>query len=172
MGVRVPITPDKLSAALIRRFSGIDQAISDGMYKGALYGQALLAHRTPRNTGAAAAQWKVSRRALPALGAKVSKRSVQAELVNDSPYIGVLEYGARPHPVSKEGIAAIARWAFLKLGVSAEKAQEIAQAIAWKIRRHGVAAHYFVRDSRGEIQAQTGKEILKAINAISNKRNP
>lgn len=171
MGVRIPITPDKLSAALIRRFSGIDQAISDGMYRGALYGQALLAKRTPRNTGAAAAQWRVARAPLSEIG-KAKKRSVQAEVTNDSPYIGVLEYGARPHPVSKEGIAAIARWAFLKLGVSPEKAQEIAQAIAWKIRRHGVAAHYFVRDSRGEIQTQTGREILKAINAISNKRSP
>lgn len=33
----------------------------------------------------------------------------------DAPHAGIIELGARPHPVSREGVEAIARWVFLKL---------------------------------------------------------
>lgn len=171
MGVRIPITPDKLTAALIRRFSGIDEAIAKGMYHGALYGQALLSHRTPKYTGGAAARWKVHRPA-SAKGSKGKASKIMVYLENDTPYVAVLEYGARPHRVSKEGVMALTRWAQLKLGLTPEEAERVAHAIAWKIRKRGMKPLYFVRDSRDEIAAQTGREIRQFIAELANKRNP
>lgn len=95
-------------------------------------------------------------------------------LWNDAPHAGLVERGARPHPVSQAGVLAIAAWVRRKLrksvssapkvlatvalnaqGVAVAKkkkftkdeALEIAYAIAQKIKKFGQKGHYFMRDA-------------------------
>ena len=77
------------------------------------------------------------------------------------PYVVPVELGTKPHPVSEEGILAIAAWVMHKipLGQSVslktgrplknrgaeEAALGIAHAIAWKIRRVGSKGHFMFK---------------------------
>jgi len=58
------------------------------------------------------------------------------------PHAVYVELGTKPHPVSAEGVQAIADWVQAKFGESDEDAAlSIANAIAWKIRRKGTKAN-------------------------------
>lgn len=77
-------------------------------------------------------------------GLVVIGTSVHAE----APHSGVVELGARPHPVSREGIENIAGWARRKLGIQDPgEALSIAYAIAHKIEEEGQAPRYVMRDA-------------------------
>ena len=91
-------------------------------------------------------------------------------IVNSAPHVGILELGARPHPVSAEGIAALTRWAQTQLGLLPEEARQAAHAIAWKIRKHGAKPAYFVRDSIPDLAQAMGRAINKQIRIYSKKR--
>jgi len=53
-----------------------------------------------------------------------------------------VELGTKPHPVSEEGVQALADWVQAKFGESDEEsALSIAHAVAWKIRRKGTPAN-------------------------------
>lgn len=93
--------------------------------------------------------------------------------VNESGFLGVVstslnyaipvELGSKPHPVSEEGILAIAEWAKRKLPLGQavslktgrplktkgldEAALSAAHAIAWKIRHHGTKGAFMFRDA-------------------------
>lgn len=102
-------------------------------------------------------------------------------LENDAPHAGIIERGARPHPVSPEGRAAIMEWvarkvlgmrmskqmrAFVESGGTAkpwrrsptrrtrEKLQQL-QAITWgivrKLNREGQEGRFIVRDNLGNL---------------------
>ena len=53
-----------------------------------------------------------------------------ARAFNDAPHSGIVEAGARPHFLPKEGIEALERWAIRKLGVAEKDARGVAWAIA------------------------------------------
>jgi len=159
--VGLRIRPQDLTKELRARFRKMPGVIKDGSHLGALEGQRILAVRTPRYTGATAANWRARR--------GIGKKEL-SEIHNDSPYVGVLEMGARPHPVSEEGVRAIARWAQLKLGVDAEEAGKIANAVAWRIRKKGQPATYFVRDSRGDLADAAARNIAYAIAEFAKRR--
>ena len=65
---------------------------------------------------------------------KVYKNFLEKTIVYDAPHAGVIEFGADPHPVSREGRANIAKWARRKLGLSEKEAIRASYAIAAKIR--------------------------------------
>ena len=78
---------------------------------------------------------------------KGSFRVVDESVLNDAPHAGIIELGARPHPVSKEGQEAIKQWCMRKLKLSESEAASVAYLICQKIKKEGQKPHYFMRDA-------------------------
>jgi hypothetical protein len=80
-------------------------AVHRGLRSGARAGRTHLVRVTPKDRGMAKAAWKEHN------GPMNSRPPTPAAwLENSAPYIGILEKGARPHPVSPEGRLAIYEW--------------------------------------------------------------
>lgn len=137
-------------------------AIKKGAYRAAMRGKGHL-------VGAAKKKGKVD------LGQYINSFQVARRgdgivvLYNDSPIAGVIELGARPHPVSEEGQFAIREWVRRKLlGVSEELAEQndeveaIARAIVEKIRRYGQEPTYIFRDEQAVLSGFVKEEVERA----------
>ena len=97
------------------------------------------------------------------------KRMGGYEILNDAPYAGVIELGARPHPVSPEGVQSIYRWVYRKLlGISAAMAEEnaevdaITQAIVRKLRLYGQRGTFLFRNALSTLQQILKREVERA----------
>ena len=136
----IRIKPSQVGAALTFEKTRASQAMREASLSAARRMVAHLANETDArgitDRGILKAGWRA--RGLASKG---------AEVVNDAPHAGIIELGARPHPVSKEGVQAIARWAARKLGIAKKDAMGVAYRIASKIRAVGQKPHYLVRDS-------------------------
>jgi hypothetical protein len=148
------IRPEDLGKVIQNNLKKMPGVIRAGAYLGALEGARLLAHRTPSFTGKTAARWKGHR--------GVGKKEL-AFIENDSPIVGILDLGARPHPVNAEGIAALTVWAAGKLGLPPDEAERVARAIAWRIRKKGTKPTYFVRDSKQDLADAAARNIAFKI---------
>jgi len=159
---RIKVAPEDLGKALRKQALKVPKLVRKGARRAAQRARSLLVKRTPVGiSGHMKGAWKIVRQA------PTSK--VLIELINDAPYAAIVEYGARPHPVSIEGQAAIALWAQRKLGLTEAKAKGVAFLIARKIRKEGQAPTYFIRDSLPEIRKFAQQEILRAIEKGSKK---
>lgn len=74
-------------------------------------------------------------------------RATDNSVVNDAPHAGIVEMGARPHKVSKEGREAIKRWAMIKLGLAEPEAEEASWGIAKTIEMVGQEGYHVMRDA-------------------------
>lgn len=83
-----------------------------------------------------------------------------AYIVNDSPYAGILELGARPH---RPPVGPLIEWFRLKLGLSAAEAARAGYALAAKIAREGQRPTYFVRKRLPVLRRILGAEIERAL---------
>lgn len=90
-----------------------------------------------------------------------------AQVYNDAPYAGVIELGARPHPVSAEGREAIARWAMRKLGLGETEAKSAAFLIARKLQAEGQKGHFVVRDLIPEARRYFAEELSRVLSSRS-----
>lgn len=161
---RIPIRDDQLAPELLARAAKLPGVLSAGLNDAALLGQRMLKQRTPRNLGHTADRWKVRK------STSTKSAVVPPEIYNEAPHIGVLEMGARPHPVSAEGVAAITFWAQRKLGLDYKEAKGVAYVIARRIRAEGTPATYFVRDSMDELRNYVGIALDQAIRAYARQR--
>jgi hypothetical protein len=172
--VRIVTTMDDLPAQLRGLTRRLKQAIVRGSTGGAHRGRAIIVPKTPRDTGQAAAAWQVH------VGPPGSGEL--AKLVNDAPYIGILEEGARPHPVSRAGVEAIYAWVWrhrLNLqivtksgkaarGATAEKmARSVTWAIVGKLKTKGQKPTYFIRDALPELRAAMVAEVVAELNRVA-----
>ena len=197
MGLVIKTTPKKLVQQLKRRNAATLRAIARGALRGAHRGRAIVVKETPVDQGQLKASWRVNPGDQALLRGKSSLRSRifggrLASLDNDAPHAGIVELGARPHPVSQEGLQAIADWAIrnLDIGVSAGPVQkgsggrrkfqrdereriamEIATAIARKIRKYGQEPTYFIKGSLPLLHQAVEIEVTKAIAAVARDRN-
>lgn len=96
--VVVPLTPQQLAARLKRDAERLPHAVVLGIRAGAQRGRTLLVRRSPVYTGQFKNSWRV--RSVPA----------GAVLSNDAPHAGIIECGARPHAVSRDGVEALREW--------------------------------------------------------------
>ena len=71
----------------------------------------------------------------------------QATVINEAPHAGIVEMGARPHHVGKEGREALKLWCMRKLGLREKEAEEASWAIAHKIAEVGIQGRYVFRNS-------------------------
>jgi hypothetical protein len=173
------IKPTQLSAALRGEATGVLQDIRRGARLAAHRGRGLLIATTDAKGITDRGMYRNSFRVLPGDGAKTL-----ATLVNDSPYAGIIEMGARPHKVSKEGVEAIAAWVRRKLAVgpvvekvhgptgkvtrkrariSKDAAMGIAYAIARKIAREGQKGRFVVGENLQELTRYLQEEVEAQI---------
>jgi hypothetical protein len=166
-------------------------AIRKGLRSAARRSQTLLVQRTPRDRGQAAAGWRNS--------AHNGSGDVVAYCLNTCPYIGVLEDGARPHAVSKEGQEAIYQWVLRVLRLvgttkegfavvhnsephpgqrtrklnSVDKGEQLARSITFlicrKIRLKGQKPHYFVKNAMPELAAGAREEVERCLREVGSR---
>ncbi len=94
---------------------------------------------------------------------KQTSKTELAQVTADAPYAGIIERGARPHPVSKDGRDLIARWAKKKFSVTDSEAKGIAFLVARKIAREPTKPRWWFRSKLGDFEQILHKEIARII---------
>lgn len=89
---------------------------------------------------------------------------------NEAPHAGIVEMGARPHHVGKEGREALALWCMRKLGLSYADAQSASWAIAHKIAEVGVEGRYVFRDALPQAVQFFHLELTRIIKRNKGKK--
>jgi hypothetical protein len=175
MAGHIAIRFQDLPKALQKREKAVRAAIQRGAEKGARAGMSLLIRKTPVDQGELKASWKVTTG-----GGRL------ATLTNTAPHVGIVELGARPHPVNREGWDAIYEWARRHFTVSPTgQRRRVAKAtgadpelsrITWgivkKIEKYGQAPTYFVRNAMPEVQRLAVAAIVREIEKVAGEKEP
>jgi hypothetical protein len=185
----IVIKPSQLGSALRGEARKVAGAIERGAIRGAHRGKAHLIAETDRKGITDMGQYRGS---FQVFRGKIGPgRSALASIENHAPIAGIVELGARPHPVSKEGIEAIARWVQRKLGIVGvhgpvqqkvnaktgkvtfkqprkfvditDEAMQIANAIAWKIRHHGQEGRFVFAEAKPQIERYFREEVERIL---------
>lgn len=174
----IKIDPKDFPRDIRRRLRTAPNAVKRGMSRSATLSRAYIVKQTPVDLGQLKNAWKVRRKPV-------------IELYNTAPYGGVVEKGARPHPVSLAGQIAIYEWVrrhFYYTEWSGGKRSKpkkvrggpfedetltaITMGIVNKIRTKGQKPTYFVRNSLPELRRLMVEEVVKAIKQHSRQRRP
>lgn len=116
----INIEPGQLGARLRSDANGAPKAVQRAMFSAGQRGKALLVKDSPTDRGILRNAWKVI------------KLSDGVEIVNDQPYAGIVEGGARPFRISSDGIWALKAWV-MRMFKSGRMFPEGAQSkISWK----------------------------------------
>lgn len=184
------IAPDKLAKALIGESEKTRKAVHRGVRRAARRGVVRLIAATKEKKVTYLGQFRNSFHV---------DDGPPTRIYNDAPHAGIVELGARPHPVSREGIAALTEWAKKKLMGSAPRhpgkkkfpltrkadaayskrvsdfdaeARSIAFAIARKIRREGQKGRFIFRDELPTLSRFVAEEIGRAIDQMPKGPGP
>lgn len=152
----MPIVYEVSAADLARKFREIEskrpQKLVVAIRRGAAAGAEALAHVAPVGvTGL----FKTKLRAVETTGGAV--------IIDDAPYAGIIELGARPHWIGKKGIQAIRDWFMFKLGLSADEALRAAFAMRHKIATEGQRPTYFFRKRLPVLRRILAAEVERAL---------
>lgn len=159
------ISLDKFGKGLMRAHLRTIDRIDKGLIQAATEGKKHMRKHTPK--GSLQRSWKAQGRLLR----------------NVAPHAGIVENGARPHPVSKEGIESIKKWAIKHLGFGKvrdtkgrfvkstkvardwldQEASQAAYGIAKKLEREGQAPTYFVRNQLLALTKIAKQKVEKAL---------
>lgn len=96
-------TPEKLPGQIRARNSAARTVLRTSVHRAAQRSRSMMVRETPVDQGQLKASWKVKKY-------KPVKSGELAELINDAPHAGIIELGARPHPVSRQGWWMIYFW--------------------------------------------------------------
>lgn len=165
--MRIP--PSEVARLLQEHGQRVKRAIAVGAQRGAQRGRSIIVRETPVDQGQLRNSWKVSN----------GGQDSVAELYNDAPHAGIVEAGARPHPVSEEGREALYQWVrrnrasfgFATKSGRAKKVTEqieqqmraIAEGIARKLRAKGQEPTHFVKKSLPALTEAARDEIMPLI---------
>jgi hypothetical protein len=105
MANSITMTEGQLGARLRADAAKSPKVVFRAMVSAAQRGKAFIVGKSPVDRGILRNAWKV---------VKLSTLN-EVDLVNDQPYAGVVERGARPFKVSSEGIWALKAWVMRKL---------------------------------------------------------
>jgi len=120
--------------------------------RAAAAGAEALAHVAPVGvTG----QFKSKMRAIETSGGAI--------LMDDAPYAGVIELGARPHWIGKRGLQALYEWFLYKLRLSAREAMSAAYAYRQKVAVEGQRPTYFMRKRLPTLRRILNAEIERVL---------
>ena len=144
----------KLSKELGKLQERIKKDIDLGVSRSTQRGRSLLVRKTPVDQGQAKAGW----------------RATNNLITNSAPHIGILERGARPHKVSREGIESLTRWVMRVLTIRAKKKQSrqkqargVAFAIAKKIEKEGQKGTFFIEKTIPKISKILKQEVEEQL---------
>lgn len=155
--MEIKITSDKLAAAL----SGERKRVRACIPKASL----AAAHRLRARVIDEIDKRKITDRGILKNGCRVKASRDGASLIGDAPHTGIVELGARPHPVSKEGRDAIAGWCVRKLGMEEKDAARMAWFISKKIAEVGQKPTYVFRDCVPDGLRFFGEEMVRILNS-------
>lgn len=124
----VKISFDKLGHRLRSDAAGAPRVVKQAIFSGAQRGRSFIVGKSPVDRGILRNAWRVL---------KFEKGAI---LVNDQPYAGVMERGARPFKISPEGREALVGWVKRKIldggmGLLVGSKRDRAQAISWAAKR-------------------------------------
>lgn len=100
----ITIGAGALGARIRADHKGAPKAVERAILSGLHRGRAYIVGKTPVDRGILRNAWRV-----------IKLSTGGGELVNDQPYAGILERGARPFKISKAGHEALAGWVFRKI---------------------------------------------------------
>lgn len=162
----ITMTEAQLGARLRADAKGAPKVILRAMFSAAQRGKSFIVGKSPVDRGILRNAWKVIR------------LSNAVELTNDQPYAGILERGARPFKISREGREALEAWVLRKL-ISGEmqsktktkrkspqleqEAKGIAYAISKKFERVGMQGKRFVMNNLTNLAALMDSEIKRYL---------
>jgi hypothetical protein len=169
----ITLTPAQLTRRLREDARGAPGALARGINLSMQRGRARLVHESPVDTGQYKNSWRVVKAGLTGTG---------GQLRNDSPMAGVIEMGARPHNVSREGVEALTLWVRRQLGgelrlnlraqspggqartVDYEaQIRQIVRGIVHKLREHGQVGRWVVRDNLELLSRYLREEVERAV---------
>lgn len=154
----VTITPEMLPAAFRREAEKARRALKIGISRACMQGKRRLMRATREKDKSAFGQYYLSFKIRP-IGTDGSM-----EIVNTAPHAGIIELGARPHPVSDEGIEALTRWVVLKMDVEDDvEAKQIAYNIALKLMHHGQEPTYIFKDEMPRLREYLAQNTANAL---------
>lgn len=174
-------TPRGVAKAIKAHSKRTKMAIVDGATAGAHRARAIIVSETPVDQGELKASWKVRNPLLRSTG--IGRTFELAVVQSDATHAGIIEAGARPHPVSREGLENIYQWVRRNFRIQGKgrkkrarfggKGQRvrpgrfgsnpeltaITNAIAWKLRRRGQKGRFIVKRNMRKFTRITAGEI-------------
>lgn len=99
----IALEPNQLKPTLRRHAKATLKAVQRGIIRGAFAGERVLVKATPVDQGEMRRAWHVR---------KTGRKNQPAVLINDAPYAGIIERGARPHKVGFAGWEQIYSWVY------------------------------------------------------------
>lgn len=91
-------------------------------------------------------------------------------VINSAPYAGIIERGARPHPVNQKGIEKLILWARAKITNNQMEAEEIAHRIAWSIRQNGSRAFHVLEKALPRLEELFDEIVEREIESTRRRR--
>jgi len=143
-----PELPGRLTSDAHKMRQGFERGLLESMHKA----KRTLQRRTPVDRGQMKSAWRIN------------KNITKFSLINDAPYAGIIEAGARPHPVSEEGRESIRLWVSRHFpGQTEQELDGITMAIVHKLRTKGQKPTWFVRDSMDKIVKDMATLVRRAM---------
>jgi bacteriophage HK97-gp10 putative tail-component len=133
MAITIKLKPGELPFRIKKNAQILKKVIKNGTRKAAEKSMRLLKSKTPVDTSRTQESWKV-----------ISDGDTYI-VNNDSPIIGILDKGARPHNVNSAGVAAITAWCDRKNpGLSDKQLNNFVWAVITKIKQVGYEGKNFI----------------------------
>ena len=152
----ISIKPKQLASALRGEGKRVARAIVTGSYRAA---QRFKAHLVDQCDARGITDQGVFKNAF-----RVVKTTGGATVSNDAPHAGVIELGARPHPIGAPVRALIAAWCVRKLGMDPKDAARMAYFIGLKIEREGQKPTYIIRNNLPKAKVFFAEEVVRILN--------
>ena len=83
------------------------------------------------------------------------------------PYAEYLELGTRPHRVGPSAIDSLVDWVEARIGLHDDEAEDMAQGIAWKIRRQGTEANPVWQQTYARLQGAYLVKFQEGVQRIT-----
>lgn len=166
MSGTIKIGLQHLQTELKARARQMPRLVVRAQKKAAVKSRVALVRKTPVDRGQMKNGWRV------AGDARYSPRKGRApiRIVNDAPYAGVVERGARPHRVNRAGRESLEDWARRQLGVSRKEARAVAFAIAKKLEKEGQKGLFIVQDALPGLRATLKQEFETLLKRAAKKQ--
>lgn len=151
----ITISANQLGARVRSDHAGAPKAVSRAIFSGLHRGRAYIVGKSPVDRGILRNAWRVIRLS-----------DGGGELVNDQPYAGILERGARPFKISQKGREALAGWVFRKLlqgGIAVKNAGNLGKRSRSEYGKRQVAKH------KALVKWNLEEEAMQIAWAISKK---